>query len=115
MLQSKIPIKAKRSRTKRGAKKAMQAESDRAHATRGGTKQQAVLGLLRQPSGATIPVMMKATGWQPHSVRGFLAGVVRRKLKLKLESKMVDGARVYRVVGEAPPKAGGQQSKRQAA
>ena len=39
--------------------------------------------------------MMKATGWQPHSVRGFLAGVVRRRLKLKLKSRKLDGERVY--------------------
>ena len=41
--------------------------------------------------------MMKATGWQPHSVRGFLAGVVRKRLKLKLGSKKVDGSRVYQI------------------
>ena len=41
--------------------------------------------------------MMKATGWQQHSVRGFLAGVVRKKLKLKLNSKKIDGTRVYRI------------------
>ena len=41
--------------------------------------------------------MMKATGWQQHSVRGFLAGVVRKRLKLKLDSKKVDGRRVYQI------------------
>ena len=44
--------------------------------------------------------MMQATGWQQHSVRGFLAGVVRKKLKLKLDSNKVDGNRVYRIDGE---------------
>jgi hypothetical protein len=43
--------------------------------------------------------MMKVTGWQQHSVRGFLAGVVRKRLKLKLGSRKVDGTRVYRVAG----------------
>jgi hypothetical protein len=41
--------------------------------------------------------MMKATDWQQHSVRGFLAGVVRKRLKLKLDSKLVNGERIYRV------------------
>jgi hypothetical protein len=51
--------------------------------------------MLRQPQGATIAAIMKATGWQQHSVRGFLAGVVRKRLKLKLGSKKADGKRVY--------------------
>jgi hypothetical protein len=43
--------------------------------------------------------MMKTTGWQQHSVRGFLAGVVRKNLKLKLNSKRLNGNRVYRIEG----------------
>ena len=53
--------------------------------------------MLQSPTGATIAAMMKATGWQQHSVRGFLAGVVRKRLKLKLGSKKVDGNRVYQI------------------
>ena len=53
--------------------------------------------MLQSPTGATIAAMMKATGWQQHSVRGFLAGVVRKRLKLKLDSKKVDGNRVYQI------------------
>ena len=48
--------------------------------------------------------MMEATGWQPHSVRGFLAGVVRKRLKLRLASKKVDGTRVYRIIGAGSSK-----------
>ncbi len=57
--------------------------------------------MLRSPTGVTIAAMMQATGWQQHSVRGFLAGVVRKRLKLKLTSKKVDGTRVYQIAGGA--------------
>jgi Protein of unknown function (DUF3489) len=65
------------------------------------SKQARVLALLRGPSGATITTVMRSTGWQPHTVRGFFAAVVRNKLGLKLESEKTDGERgerVYRIV-----------------
>ena len=58
------------------------------------SKQARLITMLRSPSGATVAAMMEATGWQQHSVRGFLAGVVRKRLKLKLSSKKVDDARI---------------------
>jgi Protein of unknown function (DUF3489) len=72
-----------------------------------GSKQSRVIAMLRSPAGATIAAMMKATGWQHHSVRGFLTGVVRKRLKLKLGSKKVDGERVYQIASgaEAPCRA----------
>jgi hypothetical protein len=79
------------------------------------SKQSRVIAMLRSPDGTTIAAMMKATGWQQHSVRGFLAGVVRKKLKLKLDSKKIDGSRVYSIKGADGNKATARQSKRRAA
>jgi hypothetical protein len=53
--------------------------------------------LLRTPAGATVARMMIATDWQQHSVRGFLAGIVRKKLGLNLVSELTDKGRVYRI------------------
>ena len=62
------------------------------------TKQERVLTLLSQPNGASIAEMMQATDWQQHSVRGFLAGTVKKKLGFSLTSvKPNDGVRRYRI------------------
>lgn len=57
-----------------------------------------IIELLRRKEGATLTDLTKATGWQPHSVRGFLSAQVGKKLGLKLEStKRADGQRLYRI------------------
>ena len=61
------------------------------------TKHTRIVGMLRSPGGATIAALMTATEWQQHSVRGFLAGVVRKKLGLNLTSEVTDKGRVYRI------------------
>jgi hypothetical protein len=80
-----------------------------------GTKQSRVLAMLHSSPGATIAAIIQATGWQQHSVRGFLAGVVRKRLKLKLISKKVDGSRVYEIAGGADAKATPREAKRRPA
>jgi hypothetical protein len=61
------------------------------------SKQARIIAMLRTPSGATIAAMMQATGWQQHSVRGFLAAVVRKKLGLNLISVKENAGRIYRI------------------
>ena len=79
-----------------------------------GSKQSRIIAMLRSPSGTTIAAMTKASGWQQHSVRGFLAGVVRKRLKLKLGSEKVDGNRVYRIADGEGRKSGPRQPKHRA-
>ena len=68
-------------------------------------KQAKLLDLLKRPTGATLATLSEASGWQQHSVRGFLAGVVRKKLGLELVSDVQAGQRVYRIVTAVPERA----------
>lgn len=61
------------------------------------TKASAVIALLSRAEGATIEAMTKATGWQPHSVRGFLAGTLKKKMGSSVMSEKTDPGRVYRI------------------
>ena len=95
---SERPSHPKRSGAKKKAaaisEKAPKAPSDRAKPN---SKQDKIVALLQRPEGATLDVLVKATQWQKHSVRGFLAGTVRKKLKLPLLSEKIDGVRYYRI------------------
>lgn len=61
------------------------------------TKHARIIAMLQTPAGATVALIMNATDWQQHSVRGFLAGVIRKKLGLNLVSELTDKGRVYRI------------------
>jgi hypothetical protein len=69
-----------------------------AHSSGRTTKHDRVLGLLQAKGGTTIATISKVTGWQPHSVRGFFAAVVKRKLGLTLASEKAKSGRIYRIV-----------------
>ncbi|WP_425906768.1 DUF3489 domain-containing protein [Nitrobacter sp. TKz-YC02] len=73
----------------------------KASGARANSKQARVLALLRAPDGCTIETIVKATGWQQHSVRGFFAGIIRKKLKLTLTSEAAEGGRIYKITGNA--------------
>jgi Protein of unknown function (DUF3489) len=84
------PTKAKRARMATRAKEPAPG--------RRGSKTAKILDLLKRPGGVTLKDLVKATGWQPHSVRGFLSGTLRKKMRTPFESsKRADGERAYRV------------------
>jgi hypothetical protein len=66
-----------------------------------GTKTAKILALLKRPAGASLQQLRKATGWQAHSVRGFLSGTLKKKMGLRVTStKLPDGERTYRIVSK---------------
>ena len=76
--------------------------------TRTDTKHARILAMLRSSAGTTIAAIMTATDWQPHSVRGFLAGIVRKKLGLDLVSEQTDKGRIYRITDGKTTSAAGR-------
>ena len=90
------PVKAKIAKPSLSSKSTE--SNDRKEPDGKNSKQSRVVEMLHSPTGTTIAAVMQATGWQQHSVRGFFAGVVQKKLRLKLKSEKIDGNRVYRIV-----------------
>jgi hypothetical protein len=66
--------------------------------------------MLQSKGGATIAAIASATGWQPHSVRGFLAGVIKKKLRLALSSEKTKTGRIYRIANTKPRQAAPPQA-----
>jgi hypothetical protein len=99
-IEAKSPVQSSRAR-RGGVKKAAGASATATKASsdriRPDSKQDRILILLQRPQGATLDVLVKETEWQKHSVRGFLAGTVRKKLKLPLISEKIEGVRTYRI------------------
>ena len=93
--QAPAPKTIKHKREKRAA--ITQVRPSAQQTSRSESKQARVIAMLRAPSGATIEALTRETGWQPHSVRGFLAGVIRKKLGLHLVSTAADKGRLYRI------------------
>ena len=103
------PRRARRSSAKKAAVPSVKATKASSGRPDPDSKQDRVLALLQQPRGATLDILVKATGWQKHSVRGFLAGTVRKKLKLPLISEKIDGIRTYRIGASGIARASSQR------
>jgi Protein of unknown function (DUF3489) len=83
---------------KKGTKAPKKAAKAKPEGARQGSKTEKILELLKRSGGATLAEIMKATDWQPHSVRGFISGTLGKKMALKVESvKGEDGERTYSI------------------
>ena len=97
MSKSSSTARAKRT-IKRATAKNAKGAAKTASTPRTDSKQSQLIAMLKQPDGATIAEIAKALEWQPHTVRGALAGALKKKLGLKVESEKVDDrGRVYHI------------------
>ena len=99
---SRAPTRGQADRPTALVKKAKRATpAKKAAAPKRGTKTAKILALLKRPGGASLQQLRKATGWQAHSVRGFLSGTLKKKMGLRVVStKPLDGERTYRIVSK---------------
>ena len=94
--QQAAPVAPKKAKATKGA-----TAKDAAPTARAGSKKAIVLGLLQRPDGATLKDIQDATGWQAHSVRGFISGSLGKKMGLTVESsKRADGERTYQIASK---------------
>src|SRR5450631_1934033 len=102
--KTKVTTRSAARKISKGKSRARSSAASSKSAVRPDTKHDRIIAMLRAPAGATIAAIMAASEWQQHSVRGFLAGVIRKKLGFNLVSEQTDKGRVYRIKnGKASP------------